>query len=105
MFRKKVGGVPLQWWIVLIFLLILMLKTYKVLPDPEYIDLIVPILTAVVTIGIMGYLLAQVHSFHGRISTIEAKLTTLENDTSEIKSSLQQVRDSVNQIKGKLSIG
>jgi len=79
---KKREGASVWWYIFLIVLFLLLLKTFKVLPDPpEYMELAVATATAVAVTGTFGWVT-------GHIIKIEHRLTTVEND---IKTILQRL--------------
>ena len=86
---KKREGASVWWYIFLIVLFLLLLKTFKVLPDPpEYFEIAASIGAAVgVTAGI-GSLHNHMFKFEHRLTAVETRLDTMQDDMKAIKNKL-----------------
>ena len=102
---KKEEGAPWYIWALLGLLAILLLKTFRVLPDPpEYLEILAGIGATVGVVGSFGILFNKMFGFENRLSTAETKLETISKDITEVKNDFKEIRDTMNQIKGKLGL-
>jgi hypothetical protein len=102
--KRKEEGKPWGTYILLLIMFVLLLKVFKVLPDPVEIELIAGIGASLTVTGSFAFLFSKMFSFEKRISVVETKTETIQKDITELKNDFKQIRDSLNQIKGKLHI-
>ena len=102
--KKKEEGTPWYVWLFLFVLFLLLLKVFKVLPDPIEIETLASIGAAISVVGCFAWLFNKMFGFERRLSKVETKLDGIQKDVDELKRDTREVRDSINQIKGKFNI-
>jgi hypothetical protein len=102
--KKEEEATPWYIWLLLFVLFILLLKVFRVLPDPIEIELIAGIGASLTVVGCFAFLFSKMFSFENRLSKTETKIETIVKDVTELKVDSKQIRDTLNQIKGKLKI-
>jgi len=102
--RRKEEGTPWYTWLLLLIMFILLLKVFRVLPDPVEIEVIAGVGASLTVVGSFAFLFNKMFGFEKRLSAVETRIETIMADVAELKTDFKQMRDSINQIKGKLKI-
>lgn len=76
---------PFWYYVLLIILFLLLLKSFRVLPDPPTSEIAASIGSAVGIVGFLAWIFKKLFNFENRITILEERLKKIEADLAEIK--------------------
>jgi hypothetical protein len=92
--KKEEEGTPWYVWVLLGLLFLVLLKVFRVLPDPpEYLEILAGIGAAVGVVGSFGTLFNAMFGFQKRLSVVETETKTIKEDVAEIRNDVKKIKE------------